>query len=69
MQGYGVWAVLGRQTATLRKEVRIGERHVVIAWPISRAPRKWEGGSAVFTAEGELCAFARGLWIEIPAPT
>ena len=38
---------------------------MVIGWPIGRDGRKSEGGSAVFTADGELLARARGLWIEL----
>lgn len=68
MMGYGLWALLGRQTATLSAPVRVGAPHIVIAWPIGKDGRKWEGGSAVFSADGELCAFARGMWIEIPPP-
>jgi hypothetical protein len=32
---------------------------------IAQEGRKWDGGSAIFTAQGELCAFARGRWIEL----
>jgi hypothetical protein len=66
--GYGRWAVLGRQTAALRSPVRVGEPHVVVAWPIRVDGRKWEGGSALFRADGALCAYARCLWIELPNP-
>jgi hypothetical protein len=65
MQGFGRFAVLGRLTATLREPVQIGAEHIVIGWPIAQEGRKWDGGSAIFTAQGELCAFARGRWIEL----
>jgi hypothetical protein len=68
MKEWGLWAVLGRQTAKLVAPVRIGEPHMVIAWPIGKEGRKFEGGSAVFTQAGELCAYGRGLWIEIAPP-
>ena len=58
-------SVLARLTAELLGEIRAGEPHVVIGWPIGREGRKSEGGSAVFTADGELLARARGLWIEL----
>jgi hypothetical protein len=65
LNGYGELAVLGRLTAKLLTDVKVGAPHVVIGWPLGRDGRKWEGGSAIFTPEGELCAFARGLWVEL----
>jgi hypothetical protein len=37
----------------------------VIGWPIGEDGRKREGGSAIFTIDGELLASAAGLWIEL----
>jgi hypothetical protein len=68
MKGFGRYAVLGRQTAALRKPLRVGEPYLVVGWPIGMEGKKWEGGSALFSAEGELHAFARGLWVNIPEP-
>ncbi|HEX5658137.1 MAG TPA: hotdog fold domain-containing protein [Polyangiales bacterium] len=68
MKQWGLWAVLGRQTAKLLAPLRAGEPHLVVAWPIAKEGRKFEGGAAVFTQAGELRAYGRGLWIEIPAP-
>ncbi len=65
LNGYGELAMLGRLTAKLVTSVKVGAPHVVIGWPLGRDGRKWEGGSAIFTADGELCAFARGLWVEL----
>jgi hypothetical protein len=65
LNGYGQFAVLGRLTARLVGPVRVGEAHVVVGWPLGRDGRKWEGGAAVFSAEGELRAVSRGLWIEL----
>ncbi|MGH2905959.1 MAG: hypothetical protein ACRDKI_04230 [Solirubrobacterales bacterium] len=59
-------AVLGRLTAKLLAPVQVGEQHIVIGWPIGVEGRKLFGGSAIFTASGELRAFARGTWIAIP---
>jgi hypothetical protein len=42
-----------------------GEPHVVIAWRIDSDERKARGGSAIFTASGQLCAVAEGLWIAL----
>jgi hypothetical protein len=58
-------SVLGRMTAKLRLPIRVGAAYVVVGWPIAQDGRKWEGGSAIFTAEGELCAYSRGLWIAL----
>jgi hypothetical protein len=58
-------SVLARLTAEILGNVRPGEPHVVIGWPIGRDGRKSEGGSAIFTADGELLARAKGLWIEL----
>lgn len=58
--------VLGRLAADLRSDVRAGEPHVVMAWPVSRDGRKLHTAAAVCTQEGTLCAVARATWIEIP---
>jgi hypothetical protein len=58
-------AVLGRLTGKVLGTVEVERPHVVIAWPIGRDGRKLEGGCALFTDEGELKAFSRGLWIEL----
>jgi hypothetical protein len=43
-----------------------GSPHVVQAWPVSRAGRKLNTASALFSPDGELCAVARAVWIELP---
>lgn len=68
LRDYGRIAVLGRLTASLLRPVRVGAPHIVLGWPIGQEGRKWDGGSAVYTAQGELCAFARGRWVELNAP-
>ena len=45
--------------------MHIDEPCVVIGWPISVSGRKYEVGTAMFNEDGELCARARGLWIEL----
>jgi hypothetical protein len=59
--------LLGRLAADLRRPVMPDQPHVVQAWPVSRDGRKMNTASALFTAEGELCAVARAVWIEVPA--
>jgi hypothetical protein len=57
--------LLGRLTAELRRPVAAGSPHVVQAWTCSRDGRKLSTASALFTADGELCANARATWIEV----
>lgn len=65
LNDYGGLAVLGRLTIKQVAKIRAGAPHVVIGWPVGRDGRKWEGGAAVYTADGELCAYSRGLWVEL----
>lgn len=58
-------AVLGRLTAKIVAPVEVDHEHVVIAWPVDAAERKFVGGSAIYTADGELRAYAHGTWINI----
>jgi hypothetical protein len=60
--------LLGRLTADLRRPVRAGAPHVVQAWTIGRDGRKLDTASAVHDADGELCAMARAVWIELAEP-
>jgi hypothetical protein len=57
--------LLGRLAADLRHPVRAGAPYVVQAWPIHRDGRKLSTASALFTADGQLCAVARAVWIEV----
>jgi hypothetical protein len=65
LRGFGRAAVLGRLTATVCRSLPVGAPYIVVGWPIAQEGRKWDGGSAIFSADGELCAFARGRWIEL----
>jgi predicted amidohydrolase len=55
--------VLGRMAAEIRRLPEEGERCVVAAWPLGEDGRKLYAGTALFSAEGELLAFARQTWI------
>jgi hypothetical protein len=57
--------VLGRLGAKLLTPVRGGERCVVIGWPLGEEGRKLYAGSAIFSADGELRAFARATWVRL----
>ena len=59
--------LLGRLAADVRRPVVAGTPHVVQAWPVARDGRKLHTASALFTADGTLCAVARAVWIEVPA--
>jgi hypothetical protein len=45
--------------ARIEHAVRVGEPHVVIAWPIGRDGRRVLAGAAAFGPDGELCAVGR----------
>lgn len=57
-------AVLARFTGRLDTPVRVGEEHIVIAWPLEADGRKHQAGVAVVSAGGEVLARARALLIE-----
>lgn len=59
-------AVTAYLAAELVGPVILGEPHVVVGWPISRDGRKARVGSAIFSVDGDLCAFAEALWIDLP---
>lgn len=61
--------LLGRLAVDLRNPVAAGVPHVVQAWPIGREGRKLRTASALFSAEGNLCAVARATWIELASST
>jgi hypothetical protein len=58
--------LLGRLAARIVAPVTGGEPHVVVGWPVGAEGRKRFAGSAVFSADGELRAFARSTWL-VPA--
>jgi hypothetical protein len=57
--------VLARLAVELRAPVEVEREHVMTAWRIAVDGRKRHAGSALFTADGELLASARALWIEL----
>ena len=60
--------VLARLAVDLLAPVQAGHEHVVTAWRIAVDGRKRHAGAALFTAEGELLASSRALWIELKPP-
>ncbi len=57
--------VLGRITAQVRHRPDVGEPLVVQGWGISRQGRRSMAGSAIFTADGQLCAASRSVWVRL----
>jgi hypothetical protein len=42
----------------------VGERCVIVGWKIDGQGRKQTVGTALFGEDSEVCAWARGTWIE-----
>lgn len=57
--------VLGRLTYRMEKAIHAGERYVVMGWPLGREGRKACCGTAVYDADGQLCAAAAAVWIRL----
>jgi hypothetical protein len=62
-------SVLGRLAGRLLAPVRAGAPHTVVAWLLGHDGRKHRGAAAIHGPEGELCAYAEGLWIELRDPS
>jgi hypothetical protein len=64
---YGITGpfVLGRIQYQVRRPVYAGERYVVQGWALGRERRKSFCGTAVYDAEGTVCAAAAATWIEL----
>lgn len=61
--------VLARLAARILAPVRAGQPHTIVSWPIEIDGRKRHAGAALHSAEGELLAVSRALWIELkPQP-
>jgi hypothetical protein len=56
--------VLGRMTARVRRVPDVGERCVVVAWPLGEDGRKLFAGTALLAVDGDLLAIARQTWIQ-----
>jgi hypothetical protein len=57
--------VLGRMAADITCSLTVGFAYIVQAWPLEREGRKLRTASAIFSADGQLCAVARTVWIEL----
>jgi hypothetical protein len=65
LRGSPKQSVLGRMTAQIHRPIHAEQTYTIIGWPIDRNGRRTTGGSAVFTADGDLCAESMGVWLEI----
>ena len=59
--------VLGELCARIDDSVALGEKCVVIGWPLQVDGRKRISGSAVFSSSGRPVAVGRATWIEVQA--
>jgi hypothetical protein len=55
--------VLGRMTGRVLRVPELGERCVVVSWPLGEDGRKLYAGTALQAEDGELLALARQTWI------
>lgn len=58
-------AVLGELDGEILRSVGGADPLVVYAWPLGHEGRKFYGGTAVATTEGEVVARSRSIWIEL----
>jgi hypothetical protein len=61
--------VLARLTGRIDRGIRAGEPHVITAWHLGRDGRKHHGACAIATADGEVLALSRALWIQLKDPS
>ena len=59
----GGGGLLGTMTCEISRRPRVEEPCIVTAWPIAASGRKRLSGTALFTADGELLAQSRQVWI------
>ena len=57
--------VLGRFSVKMEKRVSPQEQYVVMGWELGNNGRKFQAGTALFSAEGQLCSLAQATWIEL----
>jgi hypothetical protein len=57
--------LLGEMQAHVDRRVHVGEACTVIGWSMGCEGRKHYSGTAIFDEDGELCARAKGTWVEM----
>jgi hypothetical protein len=61
--GAGTPIITARMTAVVDQPLRVGQRYIVIGWPIAQEGRKLHAGTAIFDAAGQVQARSRQLWL------
>lgn len=64
----GAPMLLGELTAHIDRCAYVGEPCTIIGWSILSSGRRHVAGTAVFDHDGELCARAQAVWIEVKDP-
>ncbi|MEU3772705.1 hotdog fold domain-containing protein [Streptomyces sp. NPDC032472] len=64
LDGRKAGAVTAALTARLLRPVPVGAGVVSYAWLLGSEGRKYRAGTALATADGELCALGEALWVE-----
>jgi hypothetical protein len=64
----GVPMLLGEFTVHIDRRVHVDETCILVGWRLSAQGRKYRVATALFDEDGELCARAVGLWIELRSP-
>lgn len=55
--------LLGRMAARIDTRPLVGERHIVLGWPLGEDGRKLYAATALYREDGEALALARQTWI------
>jgi hypothetical protein len=55
--------VLGRMTARVLGLPDVGDRCIVVSWPLGEEGRKLFAGTALLSEHGDVLALARQVWI------
>ncbi len=63
----GETAVLGRMTGAIYTRPHQDEHCVVLGWAIGTDGRKLHAGTALYSADGDLCAVSKQTWIRLPS--
>ena len=61
--------LLGTLTVSQERPVGLDTDHVLLAWRIGREGRKAITASALVGPDGQACARARAIWLEVRAST
>ncbi|WP_260146220.1 hotdog fold domain-containing protein [Streptomyces sp. 2132.2] len=64
LDGRRAGAVTAALTARLLRPVPVGAGLVSYAWLLGGEGRKYRVGTALATADGDLCALGEALWVE-----